>query len=173
MIDMGFLIKQRRPLMPAYLLRQPADHSRTAYSVPKNSTSTISCGEQCKHRARVTWIHWYSRTSGWGSRYGVISTKHWLRRALRLISTQESSHYNESPRCTIGYEWVMTGVWGGDTSVVEDHPTTQEEKWILITCLMTAHIETGSMDKWLKGPDEIQIRRINSQMHYLGDEILT
>lgn len=52
MIDMGFLIKRRRPLMPAYLLRQPADHSRTAYSVPKNSTSTISCGAQCKHRAK-------------------------------------------------------------------------------------------------------------------------
>lgn len=59
MIDMGFLIKRRRPLMPAYLLRQPADHSRTTYSVPKNSTSTISCGAQCKYRARVTLIHWY------------------------------------------------------------------------------------------------------------------
>lgn len=59
MIDMGFLIKRRRPLMPAYLLRQPADHSRTTYSVPKNSTSTISCRAQCKHRARVTLIHWY------------------------------------------------------------------------------------------------------------------
>lgn len=46
MIDMGFLIKRRRPLMPAYLLRQPADHSRTTYSVPKNSTSTISCGAE-------------------------------------------------------------------------------------------------------------------------------
>lgn len=46
MIDMGFLMKRRRPLMPAYLLRQPADHSRTTYSVPKKSTSTISCGEQ-------------------------------------------------------------------------------------------------------------------------------
>lgn len=59
MIDMGFLIKRRRPLMPAYLLRQPADHSRTTYSVPKNSTSTISCGAQCKHKARVTFLHWY------------------------------------------------------------------------------------------------------------------
>lgn len=46
MIDMGFLMKRRRPLMPAYLLRQPADHSRTTYSVPKKSTSTISCREQ-------------------------------------------------------------------------------------------------------------------------------
>lgn len=45
--------------MPAYLLRQPADHSRTTYSVPKNSTSTISCGAQCKHKARVTLNHWY------------------------------------------------------------------------------------------------------------------
>lgn len=45
--------------MPAYLLRQPADHSRTTYSVPKKSTSTISCGAQCKHKARVTFIHWY------------------------------------------------------------------------------------------------------------------
>lgn len=43
MIEMGFLMKRRRPLMPAYLLRQPADHSRTRYSEPKNSTSTISC----------------------------------------------------------------------------------------------------------------------------------
>lgn len=48
MIDMGFLIKRRRPLMPAYLLRQPADHNRTTYSVPKNKTSTISCGAQCR-----------------------------------------------------------------------------------------------------------------------------
>lgn len=63
MIDMGFLIKRRRPLMPAYLLRQPADHSRTTYSVPKNSTSTISCGAQCKHRTRVTLIHGYSNNN--------------------------------------------------------------------------------------------------------------
>lgn len=48
MIEMGFLMKRRRPLMPAYLLRQPADHSRTTYSVPKNSTSTISCRAQSK-----------------------------------------------------------------------------------------------------------------------------
>lgn len=59
MIDMGFLIKRRRPLIPAYLLRQPADHSRTTYSVPKNSTSTISCRAQCKHKAKVTLLHWY------------------------------------------------------------------------------------------------------------------
>ena len=50
MIDMGFLIKRSRPLMPEYLLRQPADHSRTTYSEPKNSTSTISCGAQGKQR---------------------------------------------------------------------------------------------------------------------------
>lgn len=61
MIDMGFLIKRRRPLMPAYLLRQPADHSRTTYSVPKKSTSTISCRLQSRHKAGVTVIQCKNR----------------------------------------------------------------------------------------------------------------
>lgn len=42
-IDMGFVANLMRPLMPMYLLRHPADHSRTTYSTPKNTTSTISC----------------------------------------------------------------------------------------------------------------------------------
>lgn len=62
MIDMGFLIKRRRPLMPAYLLRQPADHSRTTYSVPKKSTSTISCRLQSKHKAGVAVIQRRNRS---------------------------------------------------------------------------------------------------------------
>ncbi len=48
---MGFLMNRRRPLIPTYLLRQPADHSRTTYSVPKNTTSTISCQAE-----RNSWI---------------------------------------------------------------------------------------------------------------------
>lgn len=32
--------------MPTYLLRQPADQRRTTYSVPKNTTRTISCGDR-------------------------------------------------------------------------------------------------------------------------------
>lgn len=63
MIDMGFLIKRRRPLMPAYLLRQPADHSRTMYSVPKKSTSTISCRLQSKHKAGVEVIQCRNRSA--------------------------------------------------------------------------------------------------------------
>lgn len=43
MMEMGFLAKRSRPQMPTYLLRQPADQRRTTYSVPKNTTSTISC----------------------------------------------------------------------------------------------------------------------------------
>lgn len=42
MIEMGFRTKRSLPAMPTYLLLQPADHRRTTYSVPKNTTSTIS-----------------------------------------------------------------------------------------------------------------------------------
>lgn len=44
MMEMGFRAKRRRPQTPTYLLRQPADQRRTTYSVPKKTTSTISCG---------------------------------------------------------------------------------------------------------------------------------
>ena len=42
MMEMGLRAKRNRPITPMYLLRQPADHSRIAYSSPKNTTSTIS-----------------------------------------------------------------------------------------------------------------------------------
>jgi len=42
MMEMGLRAKRSRPLTPMYLLRQPADQRRTAYSQPKNTTSTIS-----------------------------------------------------------------------------------------------------------------------------------
>jgi len=42
MTDIGFRAKRSRPRSDMYLLRQPADHSRTMYSVPKNTTSTVS-----------------------------------------------------------------------------------------------------------------------------------
>lgn len=42
MMEMGFRAKRSRPQMPTYLLRQPADQRRTTYSVPKNTTRTIS-----------------------------------------------------------------------------------------------------------------------------------
>lgn len=71
MIDMGFLIKRRRPLMPAYLLRQPADHSRTTYSVPKNSTSTISCGAQCKTQSKGYMNPLVLRLSLWNTYEGM------------------------------------------------------------------------------------------------------
>lgn len=43
---MGFRAKRSRPQMPTYLLRQPADQRRTTYSVPKNTTRTISYGQR-------------------------------------------------------------------------------------------------------------------------------
>lgn len=46
MMEIGFRAKRSRPQMPTYLLRQPADQRRTAYSVPKNTTRTISCGDR-------------------------------------------------------------------------------------------------------------------------------
>lgn len=46
MMEMGFRAKRSRPQTPTYLLRQPADQRRTTYSVPKNTTSTISCGDR-------------------------------------------------------------------------------------------------------------------------------
>lgn len=46
MMEMGFRAKRSRPQTPTYLLRQPADQRRTTYSVPKNTTSTISCEAQ-------------------------------------------------------------------------------------------------------------------------------
>lgn len=41
-IDIGFRAKRTLPQKPIYLLRQPADHRRIAYSSPKNTTNTIS-----------------------------------------------------------------------------------------------------------------------------------
>ena len=57
-IDMGFLAKRSRPQMPTYLLRQPADHRRTKYSTPKNTTRTISWqrdGDTHTNRRTETW----------------------------------------------------------------------------------------------------------------------
>lgn len=42
MIQMGFRMKRNRPQKPMYLDRQPADHRRTRYSTPKNTTKQIS-----------------------------------------------------------------------------------------------------------------------------------
>ena len=39
---MGLRANRNRPDTPIYLLRHPADHNLTAYSRPKNTTSTIS-----------------------------------------------------------------------------------------------------------------------------------
>lgn len=52
MMEMGFRAKRSRPQMPTYLLRQPADQRRTTYSVPKNTTRTISCGGRARE---LTW----------------------------------------------------------------------------------------------------------------------
>lgn len=43
MIEIGLRANFRRPKNPKYLDRQPADHSRTQYSTPKNITRNISC----------------------------------------------------------------------------------------------------------------------------------
>ena len=40
--EIGLVANFTRPLMPMYLLRQPADQRRTEYSIPKKTTSTIS-----------------------------------------------------------------------------------------------------------------------------------
>ena len=42
MIQIGFRANLSRPLKPIYLLRHPADHRRTPYSIPKNRTNMIS-----------------------------------------------------------------------------------------------------------------------------------
>lgn len=55
MMEMGFRAKRSRPQMPTYLLRQPADQSRTTYSVPKNTTRTISCGDGGRGRELAVW----------------------------------------------------------------------------------------------------------------------
>lgn len=52
MMEMGLRAKRSRPHTPTYLLRQPADQRRTTYSVPKNTTSTISCGERGREPRR-------------------------------------------------------------------------------------------------------------------------
>ena len=46
MTEIGLRAKRSRPRNDMYLLRQPADHSRTMYSVPKNTTKTVSCGNR-------------------------------------------------------------------------------------------------------------------------------
>ena len=46
MMQMGFRMKRSRPLNPMNLERQPALHNRTRYSIPKNVTRQISCGER-------------------------------------------------------------------------------------------------------------------------------
>lgn len=43
MMQMGLRMKRSRPQKPMYLDRQPADHRRTRYSTPKNTTRHISC----------------------------------------------------------------------------------------------------------------------------------
>lgn len=156
MIDMGFLIKQRRPLMPAYLLRQPADHSRTTYSVPKNSTSTISCGAQCKHRAKVTWIHWCSNNDcqAHAARVDVEVDKGMIRVrcALRLILKQTiiinlrdlNMIWTGNDRCVRQRRCR----WSGNTGT-----TGPSGRWIRL--LMTAHIGRGSMEEWLEPQDEM------------------
>jgi hypothetical protein len=42
MMQMGFLMNLSLPQLPMYLDLQPADHSRTMYSTPKNPTRQIS-----------------------------------------------------------------------------------------------------------------------------------
>lgn len=54
MMEMGFRAKRSLPQMPTYLLRQPADQRRTTYSVPKNTTRTISCGAEGSERGAST-----------------------------------------------------------------------------------------------------------------------
>lgn len=117
MIDMGFLMKRRRPLMPAYLLRQPADHSRTTYSVPKKSTSTISCGEQTEtSKGSITHIETkdqkHTKPWGWGGKKGVVITQ-------ECILTLIYGHFNQSPRFTRWEEEAVTSVWSAkrDTEV--------------------------------------------------------
>lgn len=55
-MEMGFLAKRSLPQIPTYLLRHPADHRRTTYSVPKNTTSTISCKKE-RGNARIAQLH--------------------------------------------------------------------------------------------------------------------
>lgn len=54
-MDIGFLAKRSRPRMPTYLLRQPADQRRTKYSIPKNTTRTISCQRDAGGKKTEKW----------------------------------------------------------------------------------------------------------------------
>lgn len=117
MIDMGFLIKRRRPLMPAYLLRQPADHSRTTYSVPKKSTSTISCRLQSKHKAGVAVIQCRNTShTNWEDApadKGDLKKKRKKKSMTHIeYSATHSGHQNQRPGLTVGYKRVMIGVTG-------------------------------------------------------------
>jgi hypothetical protein len=42
-MDIGFLANRSLPWNPRYFDLQPALHSLTTYSTPKNTTSVISC----------------------------------------------------------------------------------------------------------------------------------
>jgi len=53
-IDIGLRANRSRPWTPMYLLRQPADHIRTTYSVPKNTTRTISYVENNSRNTQTT-----------------------------------------------------------------------------------------------------------------------
>lgn len=147
MIDMGFLMKRSRPLMPAYLLRQPADHSRTTYSVPKNSTSTISCREQTREQQRVNLLtqRWNARntyrTRGCGGRQGTDNTGASIESKLKPLESITKIY-----RPTWGSSDKSVCVWGGGMQRWSKcSRTTQGERWRLITWLMTAHIKTESV----------------------------
>jgi len=58
MMEMGLRAKRSRPLIPIYLLRHPADHSRTVYSVLKKKTNTISCSHTHTHTTSVLQLTW-------------------------------------------------------------------------------------------------------------------
>lgn len=60
-IQMGFRINRSRPQKPMYLDRHPADHRRTRYSTPKNTTKQISI-QKSVSLAKLLYISMVERT---------------------------------------------------------------------------------------------------------------
>lgn len=54
-IQMGFRMNRNRPQTPMYLERQPADHKRTRYSTPKNTTKQISIQKSVSFAKSLYW----------------------------------------------------------------------------------------------------------------------
>lgn len=169
MIEMGFLMKRRRPLMPAYLLRQPADHSRTTYSEPKNSTSTISC-RATEHNMRdwepardtrgcgmKTWAAWEHEEEN----EGLFLEK--KKKKKKRKKSRDQTGPGHVAKDSLPYKRVMTG-WACEVVGQEPRsPTWKDGGWLGHRWQLTLGAGQRSSEwRWRRRPPK-PIGRPNNQ----------